>query len=554
MPTLQGFRPTALQRFVENNPNTVPLDILGDTLYEHRKSSSNITVGSDSTIASSKSQLKLTFTGFFVKGFAEDWYDRIHLIPFEIDFQNAFKPITKEFSVWNAFRIPQTLNTISYSIPNAVLIDTTPDSVPTYYGALRIATYQAQLLVTAPPVIDVKISIAFTDETVILPAIGRKLILWGLAPEVGHTETLEWKTDILSTFAGEQRLSIRSEPRQSFDYNYLLDPLEFAKQKSDSSLGAEKLYGVPVWTDAIYIGQMPSGQLLFNGDFVNHEFTLDGLVAVYGDGDDVHITEVVALTASTLTLRLPVLTGAADAFIVPLRIANSFAGPKFSRTASQYTSSQITFAVTDNSNYLKDAQPVIYQGADVLTVRYAVVNSITERIYRQLDVFDNDAGIINVDVQRGLLRNLQTVGFIVQAAEAKRKLRSWLMTRKGRLRPFWLPSWNPDVEIVTPVSSTATSIEIRACGFALSYGSKYLMVNFKNGTFHFLKVTSSLYVDGDTFETLILSQASGLEFTVDSISFICFMSHCRLDTDKVTIAHSDAGKLSTSLAVIEIPE
>lgn len=557
MAILPGYKLSGGTEYARTNPNTITLDNLGGYLFEERKASTVVTIAASVSYTFGAPAVIVTpYGGAFMPGFAGDWYNTVHLIPGIIAFGNIFQPTTRPIVIWNAFRSPQVVSSITYGVANAVVLNVLPNVVPYTSPALRLGFFQVETLETAPTIFDFFIDYSLGPVVAKIRVSGRQLIFWGLAPETGHSETLEWKTDLIATYGTEQRISIREAPRQSFDYDYILDEEEFVEQKTLAAGGAGLTYGIPNWTDAVYIGAITSGQTVFAADFNDYEFHVGGLVAVYFDDGSTHITEVDELTAGSLTLRLPVVNSATQGFLAPLRTAQSVAGPQFSRTSNRYVKSQIKFAVTNNQSYLKDAAPVTYRGLDVLITRYAVVGSVNERIYKMLDVLDNGSSTPVLSLKDSKLRNGQTIGFVYQSRADKRIFRSWLMKRKGRLVPFWLPSWNNEVTIVANVALNAGSLIIKRCDFTFAYGSspKFLMVVLQNGTFVFLHVVSAAYIQDEDQEILTLGTLCPANILVADVKFVCFLSHCRLDTDSIKISHGDAGKLSTSIPVMEIPE
>ncbi|TGS78073.1 hypothetical protein EN818_31410, partial [Mesorhizobium sp. M3A.F.Ca.ET.175.01.1.1] len=82
--------------------------------------------------------------------------------------------------------------------------------------------------------------------------------LWPFRPEIPAQETLEWFTDILSSRTGEQRIALRSAPRQIFAYSFRLKPPMLGKAKAFAQRRIGAPLSIPVWIEQQDVGDIGS--------------------------------------------------------------------------------------------------------------------------------------------------------------------------------------------------------------------------------------------------------------------------------------------------------
>jgi hypothetical protein len=79
--------------------------------------------------------------------------------------------------------------------------------------------------------------------------------LWPFAAAQEITEVLEWRTDVLTSGAGEQRIALRPRPREIVTFQHRLDALGMARAAELARAGFAGDWHVPFWHMAL----QPSG-------------------------------------------------------------------------------------------------------------------------------------------------------------------------------------------------------------------------------------------------------------------------------------------------------
>jgi len=485
--------------------------------------------------------------------FLDDFYHRVHIIPGRIDVGNLLSTQVRQVEVWSAYFEPQLLSSVSQVGTDGITL-TQPQVPPTSFAALEARVYTLNISTNGAPVIDARYTFNFPTDHPTLTVIGRRVVLWPFVPDTGYDETMEWKTDLLDSFNNEQRLALREAPRQTFSHKFLLDEQQFSRAKAISTQWAHRVYGIAVWDEVTpLLNGLTAGSSFIAFDTANADYRDDDLIMLWASDTNLAALEITTVTPTGVNLKLPLETNWPKCYVAPLRFARTFSGIDYKRSSNRYITASGVFEVTQNKDLGDNGAYPLYRGKPVLTDRSAVVSDLSERIARTIDIFDNGSGPIQVDTATNWVRHMQTIGFIKNTRAGIWALRKWIHARRGKQRAFWLPSWNTDLIILENVVSTASAITVSPIGYPLYYGVKDIMVQLKNGTQIFARVTSGS-TNGDGNEVLTLSAQIGATFATTDIDFVCFMSHARFDSDQVVFSHKDVGQVAATIAIAETPE
>lgn len=485
--------------------------------------------------------------------FLDDFYYRIHIRPGVIVLGNLLSAQTRTVEVWSGHFDPKLLSSLSGAGTDGITL-TQPEVPPTHFAALESRIYTLNVSTNGPPIVDAIYTFNFPGESPTLEVTGRRVVLWPFVPDTGYDETMSWKTDVLGSFNSEQRLALREAPRQAFSHKFLLDEAQFSRAKAISTQWAHRVYGIAVWAEVTpLLNGLTAGSTFIAFDTANADYRDDDLILLWVSDTQLTALEITTVTPTGVNLKLPLETNWPKCYVAPLRFARTFSGIEYKRSSNRYITASGVFEVTQNKDLGDNGAYPLYRGKPVLTDRSAVVSDFSERIARTIDIFDNGSGPIQVDTATNWVRHMQTIGFIKNTRAGIWALRKWIHARRGKQRAFWLPSWNTDLIILEDVASTASAITVSPVGYPLYYGIKDIMVQLKNGTQVFARVTSGS-TNGDGNEVLTLSAQIGATFATTDIDFVCFMSHARFDTDQVVFSHKDVGQVAATVAIAETPE
>lgn len=497
-------------------------------------------------------ELELAVDGFHAAGFLADYYYRVHVRPRVIELGNLLSTQVRDVEVWSAYFEPQLLSSLSQVGTDGITL-TQPQVPPTSFAALEARTYTLNISTNGAPVINALYTFNFPTDHPTLTVTGRRVVVWPFIPQTEHRETLEWQTDVLPSFNNEQRLALRTAPRQAFSHEFQLDTYQFSKAKAIATQWAHRVYGIPVWAEATRVGPLLAGTTELMLDTANADYRDNDIVLVWESDTHFVAAENLQVLSDRIVLKLPLEDSYQNAYVAPLRFARTPQGMSFRRNAHDITVANATFQVVQNKDLGAAVGYPQYRGKDVLTDRTILVSDLNERISRSVDEFDNGSGPIAVDIKNSWVSSAKAITFDTLTRAQRWAARRWIHSRRGRQKAFWLPSWNPDLILLEDVGPTGAALTVRPIGYPLYYGVKDIVIQLKNGSRVFARVLSGS-VDSNGNEVLSLAAQVGTGFTVADVELICFMSHVRLNTDRVEIRHTYAGRATTVVPVMETPE
>lgn len=485
----------------------------------------------------------------------DDYYYRIHISPSAVDVGNLTAYQEREVVVWNAYPEPKTLAGITEAGDTDGLSLVGPEAPPTTFAGTEERTYTFSVSTEGPPNIAASYAFDFPAANgVTLSVIGSRTTMWPFIPRTGWSESLAWKTDIIPAFGKEQRLAIRTAPRQSLAFQHHLNAREFSRAKAIATDWAHRVFGVPVWGERTKIVSLASGASFIPFSTAYADYRNGGLVALWESNESVEAAEIDTVAPNGLNLKRPLTRGFTNVFVAPVRFCRAFSGFDFSRRTGASNDLALEFDATDNVSLPADSS-VTYRGYPVLDYCPLIVTPLDERISRAIDVFDNEQGRRDVEVKSNWASRRYTVAMRKGSRAAVWSIRQWLHSRRGRQKAFWLPSFNRDAVLAQPTGANPATLTINYIGIGRFYHSALdLLIWLANGTKHYVHVVDSA-VDVNGNEVLVLSATiTSPSIAPADVRQISILSLVRLDADTVKITYDAAGYATMTVPAIGVPD
>lgn len=495
----------------------------------------------------------LVKVGAVVTSYYDDYYNRIHLNPNPITLGNLLSEQTREVRVWNAYLAPKSLASVTSSGAEGLTL-TQPSPAPTTFGALEERTYSLNIVMDGPPSIDASYSFNFGVGTgsPVLGVTGQRVIPIVFMPQRGWGEGLEWKTDIMQSKAGEQRMALRTAPRQTIDYSYLLSPHEASAFRAQAYGWSHRVFAVPVWQEASQIGGVAAGTTTLTFDTRFADYRDQDILGLWEPSGSFETCETEAVSATQITLKRPTLVGFTNAYVLPLRLARTLEGFSMTRDSNEYTKANATYTVIKGKDLGASIALPTYKGLDVMTDQMIKVGSFSERVMMDVDVIDNGTAAPIVATNKNYVDQRFTLSWFCRTREELWRVRQFLHARRGKAKTFWLPTRARDFTLVDPVATSSSSLRVLAIGYPIYYDQRNLMIRLNNGTTHFNTITAGSAV-GDGTEQLALEVAVGLGFNPADVEFCCLLHKVRFDSDRVEISYGDNNMATISVPATEVP-
>ena len=529
----------------DNAANLTALDLYDQALYLDFRTVIGYDV--DNAILGARvrdlgAQPAFAINGFLSKSFESDYYDRIHIAPDLFNVGALLTAQQREFTVWNAYRVPKTLTSITgQSVEGIALFDSNPP--PTTFAATEERSYSLTVDPEGPPQIDGRYLFDFVGEAIdsVVRIIGQRVAIFPFIPTPDFTETLEWMTDISSTRLGEQRMALRDAPRQSFDYRVYLDNRAHSQYKVLGKAWAHNQFGVPVWIEHTKGLTIAAGASTIYVDTTIADYRAGGVAIIWQSTDAYEAIEIDQVYTDRIVLLRTVINSYSNAFVAPMIFAIAKDGLNIDRIDRTNAFGSVKFMSMENRAY-PSTPATVYKGYDVLTDPNCLVGSLTERMHRPTVEVDNGQGPVVVDTQQDYTNHAQTLGRIATDRASIWALRQWLHYRRGKQKAFWLPSHNLDLVVTAQVTESQTLLETENVGLGI-YGEFPISVRI-----HTTKGTFYRDITGASSTAVTIDSPIGEHAPEDFIR-IDFMTLVRFNSDKITITYQSgrAAKLNIPL-------
>lgn len=483
-------------------------------------------------------------TGALFGNFSQDWYDRIHVSPLNINLGNITSGQTRELYVWNAFlNLSKTLNSITVDGDDTGVTLVEPDATPSLYVPLELKAFTFEFETNGPATINLTYSFNFADSTVRTVDIdGRRAILFAFTPDWSDTvtETLEWLTNIIEVENGlEYRQHLRANPRRIFEYSIGFS--EADKRKLEQYMYAWKArpFIVPLWPECQTLGAtVPAGTLTINVDTQNRSYIVGGLVALMDDPLNNEVVEIASLTASSITLSaVTTKSWSATTRIVP---ALSSQMPKIaglSRKTAGLTTGTVRFNCIGNMKTDAVDSATTHQGLTVLEDQPDMGEDQEIGWESKWEVLDTGPNDPVYDLNADLNDPTESFRFYIKGHAEIWRWREWLHAREGRYSQYYMPSWSRDFIVADTIADTSTVIEVIDNQYRTFYDlaptrRDVMIVTKQDGTFY-RRLTSSAESVTPGQESLGIDTALGVTLTPDDIILMSFLVPSRFESDSV---------------------
>ena len=376
---------------------------------------------------------------------------------------------------------------------------------------------------------------------------GHEYILLTKCPLLETTERYEFKTDVHQSFdaTAEERIPLLDAARQSFNWAMMAFRNEVPEMFNDLYSWMRKEYLVPQPLESRLVGDL-------SDDFIETDTSNLGinvgtliLVTAQGVSSVVEVTEIgryeVIEGVPTYIdgYRLNEAVTATNAQIQPLRKV-IIAGNPTSQANGLMFKPTLNLRVLDSVEYPMSAEPQQYKGDDLYFTPLLLDGDFLDINFEQHQaIVDGEIGqfwqfthwinpLINKNF-RVIMRNRQ------EYIDYKK----WFYRRRGRLNPFWLPSYQNNFNFI---SRSASSITVKND----NYLSDRKNIAIKaNGVWTAHSVTSTS-VSG---ENIVMNLTPQPPVNIERVSYLGLY---RLNSDAVEFYFKGADIVEATVPIVEI--
>jgi hypothetical protein len=377
--------------------------------------------------------------------------------------------------------------------------------------------------------------------------------IWPFPAAQEITEVLEWRTDVLTSRAGEQRIALRPRPREIVTFRHRLDALGMARAAELARAEFESDWLVPLW----HLALQPNADLA-QGDteiLINTgvaDYRAGGLVAIAVDGGDAAVMKIATIQADRLILAEPLVlqlpspaVAARRITVAPIRAGLLTSAVEIARRRQGDGTVTTSFLLGDAPDLAAPAMP-IYLGRPVQTDPSLVRRPLTASLRRAVEYVDNGFGPVVVEPMRDVFERSETITLKAQGLAARYALRRWLYSLRGRQASFWVPTWGRELQLRTAMTSGSVLMRVAPVASLAAYVGRPIGLEMP-GALRFRTITAAIADGADHRLTL----SSNLGEPVPLMTKVHFLTAMRADADRVEIQHG-AVSSEVTLPVVEV--
>lgn len=496
---------------------------------------------------------RTSFPGTLARTEAEDWFEDVYVLPRSLDVGLILSTQQFAFSVFNSDReLAHDWDAFTNNVDNGVSIINLP-SLPFTMDRMHGTSMTLEVTPDGPATIDGTLDFQFDfpiDPTAIqVEVLGSRIVLWAFEPESSMIEKLEFRTDILEHADGtEQRVSMRKNPRQSFE---MVVPLDDGpeRQRAEYLLfnWQDKVFAFPVWHEpSVLMSDIPIGTTVIpvnTTDFA--DYRVGGQMIILESQTTFDAQVVVSFTSTSITIASPTTNAyAAGVRVYPMRTViadQNVAGLRFPVNLDEL---EVRMRVLDNDSDLADTSAFsTFNSKVLLDDDNFVKTSSSQSLVRKLQNLDNLTGIFQHQSIWDRSRRTSTKLAIIVTRQRLWEYRQLLHALRGRQVSFYIPTFFKDLEIADTLGSGATIGTITNVGYAQHVQQRspnnVIRVELNDGTVFTRTITGSAPIDAAT-EQITIDAGWPQLIEPEDVARVDMLEKVRLDSDVVTIRHLHA--------------
>jgi hypothetical protein len=474
----------------------------------------------------------------------DEFYNRIIINPTAINAGNIITAQTTAVSVWNGYFVNRTLSSIGESGTDGITITPT-DSPPATILPLEEQTWEVEVTINGPPIVDAVYTLHFDTGDEIIEVYGQRIFAWAFAPDWSRPllERLQWSTNVIESYDGtEQRIALRSEPKRYLEYQFGITGGQERRKFENIVFGwGARTFLVPIWWEGQRLpSNLSAGASGVTLARVSSDWFVGGNAIIRSGNYTFEIVEIQGISGTTITFTRPTEQSwdQNTARIFPA-IAGYIEGDL---SIDRFTGDQIISIcrfLLDTDGNTPSYTPTNYRSQPVITEISDWSRDISAEYQRRLQVLDYGTGKFARDDHAAMPFIVTQHHFTKDGLPQIDALRGLFYALKGRQKMAWWPTWLEDVVPVAQISSGSTYIDVEhnyiEQHLAGKPGRRDIQIQLLNGTIWYRRVTGVSELSS-TVERLSIDSSVPQTVQPSDVRRISWMVPARLETDAVEFA------------------
>lgn len=513
-------------RLVDNGPEPIPENFLDVRAGWHPDSPNLMSSFSDNTPIEMVAQsVQLAYS---VPGLETDWFNRIHLISDTV--QGGAVPAYKEesFYVWDAYLRDDIVYEVIHTPASGDGL-TLDGDYATPWNALEMRLFTIEFSQLGDAIIDSTFEFVFLSESAIVYVTGFRVSVFPFWPQSPVDEELKPVSWIFTAKDGtEQRSKSIKWPRRKYGHTYLIDANYWRRAQNLLNNRAGGRWAVfhaaeaQIKRTSYAIGQTA---ISLRTDF--GEFYAGGLIVFWKNPEEWHISEISTMDSNGVVITTPfqaVLSG--EIFVAPASVGRENGKISVKKDPAGNHTVGMEFNVYEGMDLTGQVEPRTYLGYNFLD-RENEGKSVNDEIVQNVYSNDYEFGLVEWGSRWTYPKVKRSYRWTLEDMEDLWWFRLFVHEHGGH-KPFWIPSFESDLEVASAVGGSSATISVYDDEFRLSgYPMKeHIRIIYSDGSEDLRKINSvSDAGSGVTVLTLSSVTSNLVSQVADSVrvEFVCLV-------------------------------
>ena len=493
-----------------------------------------------------------------MQSFKNDYYERIHIRPIELELGTVANTITRQISVWNAYT-EQTAELGDILIQNGAGIAVEGETPPVVFDPLQEKFWDIRITPNGPPEINATVLFDFSDVADPLPVVitGNRAVVLPAMPEVPVKETWKWLTDVQVSYDGtEQRIGLRNVPRRSLSTSLVFDTEAEAREQYKTLLSAVGRLFIPYFQYATTVSQdalAGDSVLAFNTSRVDLR---DGDYVLLMEQNAARLIQLNKIGSVTATTQAPlsadVKKGTRVIAIYPSILPNNLtlSRPAVNNRATMSLSSDATYPRATHQRPGSTATLNSLAGFPILERHPLANDDLDYEFDTGQEILDSQTGLFDVATDWDFTKVDTTFQFKVRrlgidecsGLTGPQEMDYWRLftdEMKGSLNNFLLSTFRTDQIVAETVGLGADSVVLVGPTYTDNFWPAvpyHFLAIMTDAGVHYAQVTGAgKNVAGNS--TISFAPALPSSAAWSNVQYISYLLKQRIVDDTVTLEH-----------------
>lgn len=194
-----------------------------------------------------------------------------------------------------------------------------------------------------------------------------------------------------------------------------------------------------------------------------------------------------------------------------------------------------------------------FKGIELVLEEPNRIDDLDKTLVTNLVRLDYSVGVFNADIQMLAPRVKWVFSWLLDGRPAIKAFKDWEANKRGKLKPFWVPTWRKDLLVVG--KCTSDYMPVANIAYDKMYGmnpSRKHLIFFKQDGSYLIKTITSVTTD-DVMQYIHVTPSWDADYYASDFKLISFLSLYRIDTDLIEYQWETPTVVTVKTPLIEVP-